>query len=663
MARGKEIVPVQEESSLAKVAAREASRLVTLVTPWITGVFAYGLAVALHYILYSPDTIAGWSSFTTICVLVLTGITYGQSHARGTWGKVHTTLSTFLAGMWTVAVVISGPGHPVLWRLGVVGGITMALSWNIRTVIRLKGWDQPGTFSDPLSFLFDRTKGDAGFSGAKMTTVEQGEAKIKARLDLPAGEKVAEDAQKKAGYLESAMHLPPGTMSVTTNRDDAAAADVTLSDPRVMEKPIHWPGPSRPGGSAADPLQPGIWQDLEKVLYLVTGHHLQIMGMTGSAKSFGGAWSLLGELITRDGTRHAEETGESADAVVVLGIDITKGEQTFGPLRPALHRLETTEEGAKKLIDDLESILKKRTDWLSERDYLKWAPGCGLSYIVLWIEEAADVFDVIDMDKFNRLMKALRSGGGTVVYSLQRGDSTQVPTLTKGQAGYMCFGVANSHDASWGLSEAMEAAGAQPELWENRSPGMAYLGAPTIPRERIALPMRAYDWGATDEERNRAMRAHAADWPASARTPDPITATICSPAASVDGQEAAGDDEDVKNVSSEYLNTDDPDPDVQGGIDDEIDDLPDGEPPLEFAPPAQSMTAEERGAALMKRLQELWDDGARDFSSGDLKPLWETTDMSRSWVQKTLKRLVQAGIMGGYDDEAQRYLMPERPEA
>jgi hypothetical protein len=36
--------------------------------------------------------------------------------------------------------------------------------------------------------------------------------------------------------------------------------------------------------------------------------------------------------------------------------------------------------------------------------------------------------------------------------------------------------------------------------------------------------------------------------------------------------------------------------------------------------------------------------------------------MSRSWVQKQLKRLVKAGVLGGYDDDAQRYLMPDRPE-
>jgi hypothetical protein len=129
-----------------------------------------------------------------------------------------------------------------------------------------------------------------------------------------------------------------------------------------------------------------------------------------------------------------------------------------------------------------------------------------------------------------------------------------------------------------------------------------------------------------------------------------------------DGAKQEGDDEVDENVTREYLQTEDPDPSIRAGLDDEIPDLDEGEPPWKFAEPPVKMTAEQRGEALMTRLQELWDAGARDFSSGDLRTLWETTDMSRSWVQKQLKRLTAAGVLGGYDDERQRFLMPDRPE-
>jgi hypothetical protein len=56
--RTKDLVSIDTESSMAKVAANQVSKLVTLALPWIVGVFAFGLAVALHYILFSPDTLA-----------------------------------------------------------------------------------------------------------------------------------------------------------------------------------------------------------------------------------------------------------------------------------------------------------------------------------------------------------------------------------------------------------------------------------------------------------------------------------------------------------------------------------------------------------------------------------------------------------------------------
>jgi hypothetical protein len=671
--RTKDVVTV-EESSMAKVAAKEVSKLVSVVTPWIVGMFGFGLAAALHFILYDPDTIAAWSSVVTACVLVLTAVTFGQSHARGPWGRVHTTLSTFLAGMWTLATVISGPGHPAIWRLGVVGGITMALTWNIRTVIRLKGWDEPGTIADPLSFLFGQGAQRAGMPAIEATTTKAGAHKVEGKVQLEQGKQTADDLQKKIPYIESGVPLPPGSIITSIDPDDASQANVVISDPRVMKRPILWPGPSRPGGSIADPIRIGLWQDLDEIAYVIVGHHVQVMGQTGAGKSIGGAWNVLAEAITRDGS------ADNSEAVAVFAIDITKGDQTLGPLAEALHRFETTKAGAKALLGEMQPKVKERTDQLAAKGLQKWVKGCGLTYWLLWLEEFPDVYDALsdkEQEQFLSLIKAIRSGGGTVVLSLQRSDYTQMPTLARGQLAKMCFGVESAHDAGFGLSEAQQDANARPELWSNKQPGMAYLDAPSIGDDRIAMPLRTYAWGVVDdvfddEQANAAMRAHAAQWPASAKRVDPTTAALSRltevpldarpPADAVDEQADDDDDEDVRNVASEYLQTDDPDPDVQADVDDEIEDLGETDPPWKFASAGQRMTSEERGAALIKRLQQLWDEGARDFSSGDFKPLWESTDISRAWVQKQLKKLYAAGVLGGYDEESQRYLMPERPD-
>lgn len=671
MARSKDLVSLETESSLSKVTAREVSKLVTLASPWVAGVLVFGLGSAFHFILASDDPqVIAWTMFLmAVAVLVLTAVTFGQSHARGPWGKTHTTLTTFLAGVWVCAATINGPVGVFTGRLVLIGGVTMALSWNIRTVIRMKGWDQPGAISDPLSLLFGQGAEKAGMPAVEARTVKATAHKVEGEVQLEQGRQTAEDLQRKVAYVESGIPLPPGSITTSIDPDDASKAKVVISDPRVMKHPIPWAGPSLPGASIADPLRIGLWQDLDEIEYAIVGHHLQIMGMTGAGKSIGGAWNILGEVITRYD-------------VAVFAADITKGRQTLGPLSEALHRFETTKAGVKAMLSELQSKVKERTDQLAAKGLQKWKRGCGLTYWIVWLEECPDILDALtdgELEDFLSMVKALRSAGGTVVLSLQRSDYSQMPTIARGQLAKMCFGVDSAGDASFGLSERQQDAGCRPELWTNAQPGMSYLDAPTLGDGRFSMPLRTFAWGLDDagvfddERANAAMRAHAADYPAAGKPVDATTAEVSrlpggdqaatAPAGLLEqGAEDGDDDEEVRNVAEEYLQTDDPDPEVTAGLDDEIPDLPEGEPPLTFAAPERKMTAEERGTALMARLHELWDGGARDFSSGDLKPLWESTDMSRAWVQKQLKRLAEVGVLGGYDEERQRYLMPERPE-
>lgn len=737
------------DTSWDRVWARETSKILVYLPPWLVGVLTFGLGCAFHVVLDSEDadTVAWMSWFMTACSMVLAAITYGQSHARGPWGRAHTTGTTFLSGMWVLAATFQGPLHPVVGRVALVGGVTIALSWNIRSAIRQRGLDQPGAIHDRLGFLFGQGAQAAGMPAIEARTTTATEHKVQASVQLEPGRQTADDLSKKIGYVESGMGLPPGSITTEIDPDDASKARVTVSDPRVMKHPIAWPGPSRPGSSIADPIRIGLWQDLDEIAYVIVGHHVQVMGQTGSGKSIGGAWNFLAEIVTR------------TDAAVFAG-DITKGRQTLGPLAEALHRFETTKPGVKAMLAQLQARVKERTDHLAAKGLQKWKPGCGLTYWVIWLEEFPDIYDALteaEKENFLSMLKAIRSAGGTIVMSLQRSDYTQMPTLARGQLAKMCFGVDSTADASFGLSEKQQDAGARPELWTNGLPGMAYLDAPSIPEGRIAMPLRTYAWGITggvfdDEAASSAMRAHAARWPAAGKTVDPGTAELArisaTPADQSQGQgqgrgrgrpeESAappgehadllaaaaelvvtaqygstamvqrklridvehaellmgelerlgmvgperdgrrevliepegigdalakiGDDSDARAAARTYQQTEDPDPGLQAGPDDPIPDLPEGEPPLTFAPPQPRMSAAERGQALIGRLQQLWDSGARDFATGDLKPLWTTTDMSRAWVQKQLKKLAAAEIIGRYDDEAQRYGLPHRPE-
>lgn len=708
------------ETSWDRVWASQTSKVMAIVPPYVMAVLIFGIGAAFHQ-LWGKGAGASWAVMgQTFATMVLTGVTWGVSHHRGDWGRVHTTATAFLAGMWVTVATVAGVRQPVVMYLGLVGGLTVAASWNIRTVIRSKVGESG--VQDPLAFLFDRNKEKAKLGGARMATVDAGERKIDAKMALPAGEKIVEDIQKKVEYVEGAMGMPPGTMTVTANQDRADFADVTISDPRVMKHPIPWPGPSRPGASIAEPIRPGVWQDLEDAEFEIPGGHVQVMGQTGAGKSIGCAWNTLAEIVTR------------SDAAV-FAIDIVKGEQTLGPLRKALHRFAVTEAEANELISDMQTELKRRTDYLAAKGLVKWKEGCGLSYLILWIEEAWKLFEVVDMEQFEELMKAIRSAGGSVFYSLQRGDHTQVPTIVKGQVANWCFGVANSHDAGWGLSEAQDDAGAKPEQWGDQQPGMSYLQARGVPKERIAMPLRTFNW----DEDTAAIRAHCERYPAAAKTVDEFTARmarlpaggtpVAVPAApsadmGVDeeerellvaaaelvvstqfastamlqrklrvGHEQAaallaelarhevvgpdrGDDgscqvlarpDNLEQVVAALRGADpgdgartpDPDPSIKATIDDEIDDDPDGE---EFAftkPSTAGKLSPEHARRVLVEQIAMWRDEKRErFATRDMKPVITRTGMSRAWVQKELKQMVKDRELG-YDDGARQFVIRE----
>ncbi|MDL4815461.1 helix-turn-helix domain-containing protein [Actinomadura opuntiae] len=645
-------IALTEDSSWERVKAAQASKLMTLAPPWLLWPLIAGVGTALH-MLFGRGSAVAWSAIgLTLGSVLLTGVTWLVAHERGFLGRGSATATTAAVSMWVTACSVAGFTQPVILWFWVAGGLVTAAAWNIRTVIRSRQGGRGVT--DALAFLFDQSKDKANLDGARMATVKAGERKIEAAMALPAGEKVVADIQKKTEHIEGAMGLPPGTMTVAPNLDRADLAHVTFSDPRVMRSPIPWPGPSRPGGSIAEPLRPAVWQDGEDVEHILIGHHVQAMGKTGAGKSIGAAWNYLAEIVTRH------------DAAV-FAADITKGDQSLGPLRPALHRFETTKGGVRSLINDMHSQLKPRTDWLSARGFANWEPGCGLTYQVGWFEEVPDIFDALsdkDIETFLKLLKAIRSAGGSIILSLQRSDWTQMPTIARGQLANLCFGVANSQDAAFGLSEAQDDAGARPELWGSSQPGMAYLDAPSIDRARIAMPLRTFAWlkpdGVTPD--TDALRAHAEQWPAAAKTIDEFTAAIVSSWVSPPTMKDSSDDDhdDIdRDDWSPTVDTEDPDPEVTGSIDDPITDDPEDQE-FTFGQPSERLSAAELRTALLSQLATWLDEGREDFATKDLAPVWTAAGASRQTVQRLLRKLRDEGVLG-YDDEAQRHTLLQRP--
>jgi hypothetical protein len=661
-------ITVYEDTSWERLWSGEVGRLFGYVRPWASLMASFGVGALTHHLWGHMPDVPWAAAGLSISAVGLPGFAWLTSRLAPV-GRAHTTFTTAALMAWLDIATIAGPTEPVTaGLLGILGG-TLALSWNIRGVARTRAESGAPDPSDRLASWFASAAKENGLPGAKLTGITPGLTKATATVQLTDG-KTAADLLSRVPAIESSAKLPPGAIVTTLDPDRADRAGFSMSDPRVLTRPIPWPGASAPGQSIAKPLRPGRWQDGEDVFYVIVGHHVFMMGASGSGKSIGGGWNLLGEAFTRP------------DAAV-FGMDITKGNQTFGPLRPAFHRFERDIKGTRDLVGGLTSILQPRTDFLADRGLQKWEENCGLSYLVFWIEETADVFDKIGGKGEEQLInaaRALRSAGGTLVFSVQRNTFDQIPTIIRGQMASMCFGLNDPLDCKYGLSEAQLNAGVNPAEWGIRHPGKAVLDAPTIPEARITMPLRTFDWGGNAD----LMAAHAAEWPASMRPVDPITAQICAapavssgprtgimadrpaagpaparpvvtlaarPADDGQDQDQAPDDEDgIGDPVGEYLGTDpdDPSPDITAAaaaLDDQgqaaaLEASPDDEA-FEFDT-GQKMTPEEARGVFAAQLAT-WRAEHRDsFAPRDFGTVMAKTGMGRAWVQARLREAIEA---------------------
>lgn len=502
--RSTSTVEVIEDSSMDRIIASWVSKALVLAPPWVCGVLVVAGAYLFHRLWGGPHS-AAWAVLGLwLCTLALTVLTWLVSHQRRMLGRVHSTLTVFLACVYVMIATITGITQPVVVFFELAFGATIAVSWDIRVVIRAQ--DPEAGIRDPLAWLWEKAREVSGFDGTTAKVVKVEEHKLDAQVKIDGGDKTVEDLQKKTLNMETAMGLPPGALTITADQNRADLAAMSISDPRILHNTLPYYGPLHPDGSIADPIRLGLYQDMNPVDLVLLGYHLMINGMSGSGKSFGGGWNILASLMSRKD-------------VSIIAADLTKADQTLGDAAEAIDWLIFNKAQANALMDGLQRAVPARTAWLSAHGYKKWQKGCGLQAVFIHLEECPDVIKVVDEDDFVQLAKAARSAGIFLILSLQRSTHTEVPTIVRGQFGArMCFGVENSEDASYGLPEKVIQAGASPEDWGVDFPGMCYLSAPGIPMAKRVMPIRTY------MIEPKQMQELAARFPASSRPLDEVTA-------------------------------------------------------------------------------------------------------------------------------------------
>jgi hypothetical protein len=630
------------------VTDRQVSKVETVIHPWLMWVTAMPVAIALH--LAWPFI---WATLALCaCGVLLAGFAVHLARQRkGLVGKYFGGASTVAGFAWTAAVQSAGPTRNLdgVWF---IGGMTLALAWSMWSHTRAFG-DQ-----DSPSTVLSRAAAPAGMQGMRVLSLRLHGRKLVGRFRLRPGD-TADDAIRRAGSMESAAGMPPGSIIMAPDLDRASDVQVTITDPRILRSPQPWPGPSAPGASIAAPIVLGVWQDGEDVRYTITNHHLQVMGGTGSGKSLGWGWGEAAETVTR------RDTG-------MIVIDVTKGEQTMGPLRPALHLFGTTPDQARTTLRKVHKLVRARTDFLAAQGRQQWVEGCGLTHLTVYLEEAPDVINLLgddDMDNWLSDVKAGRSAGIRWVFSLQRSDWTQMPTLVRGQLAKACFGVLDPDDARFGLSATQLDRGCAPELWGTSQPGMTYLDAACIPDARKAMPLRTWWWGEDDS----VIRAHAMRWPAAARPLDTLTAGILDgaeqPATVTASQTRDHTPEDIPEPRTDLRSVND----LETGDDpmdyDDTEQVPEDLDPAaagpasdwQFDKPATAprMSPEEARDEFRRQLREWRVTGKRDFQITDLADLRARVGRERPWLYSVVDQLVSDGVVTKADGYPSRWVISD----
>lgn len=631
--------------------------------PWIvTG--AVGLTGAGANTLWGESPWAGVG--LTLASVGLTAATWWAGKSTGQQRRLHSCITVAAGSSWFTAAALSGPLTGPLPDLFLMGGASIALTWNIRQVMRSSSPETTGADSD--KGLLEKV----GLARTKLKDVKVEANRVTVPYELPAGELTNEDVSKSIPRIASALDVPTTAIRVQHDPDSARKGQFVIVPEDMLKVPTVWPGPFAPGQSVAVPLRMGVYDDgSDLVLPLLDAIHILIMGMTGSGKTEG-ALDVLFELLTRK------------DVAVWLA-DAAKAGQDFQPLIPAMDwaALDTPSAGA--MVAAVQAVIPARTAWLRDHAYRAWEPaaaepqnsrahscaksgacGCpGMPYLVAWFEEAAKLLRELGDDVFTGIAQEARSAGVSLVVSMQRASGYQLSTDTRASLpAAMCFGV-RGDDAGFALPEEVLDAGANPAAWGNKRKGYVYLVSAGVDEDLYANPARTF-WTGPSGEYEKAAGWIVNQFVGVRPAMDAVTAAA---AAKVAGElftnrraRAGLDGAPAPTAAPELTEEQQSAQEVAALVDaedaelDASAELPSVGSNAEL--PQAKPSQEEARELLDEMVQMLASVGSGTVAVRDFGPYLETIGRDRSWVSREMKRLAEEGRLAATGEAGVYRLIP-----
>lgn len=396
------------------------------------------------------------------------------------------------------------------WALG---GIGLSIANNLWTAFHKKS-------SEKGSSKWEKLEAEIGLAKHELKEAQSnGKGTVVAKVEAKDGA-TPEELARKIPALTSVLRLGQGRITHTVNDDDTADITMRIQVADLLKDGFPWPGPSAFGTSFGDsPLCLGRYEDGETLKVNLPGvlrdpqelrngnvEHAIAQGTNGAGKTQGNC-ILVGDAATRS-------------EVSIIIINCSKFAQDYGHVRHAADMVIQSEAEARRFFKQLHTVIKARADYLGSKGLSKWKPGCGLNFLMIIGEEAADF---ADGDAYAKVLRTLRSTGGWFESSIQRATHDQMDTTARSNhpAG-MAYGLTDGADAQYILPPEAIEAGAFPG-WGNRKPGYLYAAGMGIPEDRWAVVARTYN-------ADRAQLAAAVTAGMNVRTPmDQVTAEAFGP--------------------------------------------------------------------------------------------------------------------------------------
>ncbi len=505
------------------VRAYLASRAKPHLPPWLTA-GGVGLAGGGASLMWSDSAAAGVG--LTLSSVALTAVTWWAGRSTSTQRRLHSAITVAAGSSWFTAAALAGPLTGPLPDLYLMGGATLALSWNVRLLMRTP--DSAGESSDKGLLA------KVGLARAQIGAGRVEPNRVTAPVALEPGTQTNDDVSRALPHIASALDVPRNAVRYQPDPDSERRGELVIVPEDMLRYVVEWEGPSLPGGSIADPLVIGRYDDGSPLYLWLPGDpkekrnstHVLIAGGTGSGKG-DAALNLQTEILSRKD--------------VIMWFSDPKSFQDFRPLLPGYDWAVEGGAPTEGMVEALKAAIPARTRWLGAHSYRQWLPqaalqqndpahscrkdgtacGCpGMPFLVAWMEEAANTLRYMDDSAFTGIAQEARSAGISLVISLQRPSYDQMSTSTRASLpSVIALGCAPD-DEGFCLPDEVLAAGAHPGAWRNRRPGYCYVVSPGIPEDRYASPGRTQHF----PDRVVPMLEVLADWAArNGARPDPVT--------------------------------------------------------------------------------------------------------------------------------------------